>query len=147
MDRRLRKVRILNIKENVRVVDDLQARLMVKDHINRDLFGEKDLHSMEYEGEGTSDASDKKRKKFNRASSSRLTGVFVSGSAVNLSRRSLTEYQIGLVNLMPCYRFGRRRKTTSMLRPCGFLRWPIPVKQNLYIYKRLGNNSHRESGF
>ena len=25
------------------------------------------------------------------------------------------------VNLMSCYRFRRRRKTTSMLRPCGFL--------------------------
>ena len=37
-----------------------------------------------------------------------------------------------IVNLMSCYRSGRRRKTTSMLRPCGFL-----TKNKTCIYKTI----------
>ena len=63
-------------------------------------------------------------------------------NSVSIHAKSLQTLMIEIVNLMPCYRFGRRRKTTSMLRPCGFL-----TQNKTCIYKRLRNNSHRESGF
>ena len=96
MDRRLRKARTLCEKENIEIDGDRKTRLKAKNHLDCDFFSEEGLHQEEEIEEV--DDGDNKDEVFVKVPSSRLTGVFVSGSVVNLSCKSLTEDQIKLLS-------------------------------------------------
>ena len=98
MDRRLWKVRRLSEKENVDISENLQTRLKTKDHLNSELFGEEGLRWVVYKEEERDKDSEKKGEECNQVSSSILIGIFVSGSLVNLSHKSLSEDQIKLLS-------------------------------------------------
>ena len=101
LDRKLRKARQLCEGKGIEFVEELQNRLGTKNHLENKLFNEEDLRvgmvrdKIEEEKESVEEL---KGGEISNSDWSRVTGHFISGSVVNLSRKNLTEEPIKLLS-------------------------------------------------